>query len=169
MKTKIMIMAMLFVVLVSCSPAIASMATPTPLCLDCNKDGMITPQELQDVFTKMHGEVKQIAKLQPGVAAALEQKIATLENEVVGSASDPMVLDLYAEISKMGQLEREINSAIAAANAEQAAKNQSAQKFSTTLTILVAIAIISLLLVVFLLARRNSSKKHRQLPADHSN
>ena len=76
MKTKMFIAVLLVIVFVSFSPAAMPLATPTSICLDCNLDGMITPQELHDVFTKMREEVKIIAKYQPSVAATLEEEIA---------------------------------------------------------------------------------------------
>lgn len=157
MKTKIFIAFLLVIVLVSCSPATMPLATPTSICLDCSQDGMITPQELHDVFTKMREEVRIIAKYQPSMASTLGEKITSLENEVVGSGSNPYTLDLYAEIPKMGQLEREINSAIAFINAEQAAKDQADQNLKTTVYIAIAIVVV-FFLGAFLLANQKRSR-----------
>jgi len=157
MKTRIFIAALLVIVLVSCSPTTMPLATPTSICLDCNQDGMITPQELRDVFIKMREKVKIIAKYQPSIASILEGKITSLENEVVGSGSNPYTLDLYAEIPKMGQLERDINSAMASINTEQAARDQAAQNLKTTAYIAIAIVVV-FFLGAFLLSNQKRSR-----------
>jgi hypothetical protein len=157
MKTKIFISVFVVIVLASCSPMAIQLAAPTPICLDCDQDGMITPQELQDVFTKMRDKVKIIEKSQPSVAATLEEKIASLENEVVDT--DPFNLDLSVVIRKMGQLEREINSAIASINTEQAAQAQTAQN----LTIGGVVVAVFLVLAVFLFGNRKRKRIHTSL------
>jgi hypothetical protein len=154
MKTKMFITVLLAIVLVSCSQA----ATPTLICLDCDQDEKITPQELRDVFTKMREEVKIIAKSQPSVAAPLEEKIASLENEVVGPGSNQ--IDLYVEMQKMGQLEREINSAITLINAEQAAKDQPARNLKIGGGI---VAVILFLAGFFLVLQKRSENPKRHL------
>jgi hypothetical protein len=79
MKTKAIIVIFLACILITaCGPKFIPITTSIPL--DSNKDGMITPAELQASFVVMHTIIKRIAEYKPAEAAKLDAEVTTYEN-----------------------------------------------------------------------------------------